>query len=129
MKEIIEEIRSEIEQNKLDSLSKFSHLTIRQIEIYLLWRKMREYNIKNIKEIKTAYGDKISIWTLYKILRQFRENVKKTIFDLIILDILNVVSLLDISSLRQLREHITSMLISEEQISKLLNSALHKRKL
>ncbi len=129
MEDVLKEIKYEIKKNKLKELAQNSHITLRQIEIYLLWQKLREYNIKIENKIETIDKKKISIWSMYRILKQFRENIRKTLIDLIILDLIGVLSASEIEKISTISRYIREGLIDEATLKEALSHILyiHKR--
>lgn len=127
MKNILEEVKEEIERNKVNKLSEYSHITLKQIEIYMIWQKLREYDIK-INDKIHIFNRKISKWTLYRILRQFKENIRKIIIDLIILDILDILTFDTINELKRIGSYYKNGIIDENKLIQLVHSILFKQK-
>lgn len=117
-----EELREIVENPIINYMIKDAIFTKKQLFTYLIWQKYKEYNIKLHKKIK-VYNKYISLGTFYRILSQFRENVYKSLVNVLLLLLLDIMSKRDLDALMEIASLIKTenMVIDEEMISHVLN--------
>jgi hypothetical protein len=120
----LRKIRESVENPDIKNLLKETHLTKRQLETLLIWRELKKDEKKlKIRNNIIMTEKTISKGSFYRILKQARSNIRKSISTIIILYLFE---LLDEKTLSILNNTINTIINADEGLRKEIMKHVHR---